>query len=141
MHRKTHLRKPLLYNTGVSDDEGKNRGRELEEKIITGKNPNLDSFSGQSRNQEIKLSERFGEHYGALVPTKWMYHEDPVEKLIEGNYWDISPITAQLVPTLNCTHKCYFCTYGGAKGSLKKGDTRAVADTSKLRIKQRSMPF
>ena len=77
--------------------------------------------------------------YGALAPTKWLQHEDRVQKIIEGKSNDIVPVTVHLVPTLRCDHLCYFCTYGGAKGNKRQEDNRPVALQPKNAMKD--MPF
>lgn len=79
--------------------------------------------------------------YGALSPVKWMYHKEQAEKILQGTTEGIVPLTAYIVPTLRCNHRCYFCTYGGAKGFLKEGDTRPIAQVTPMTHKEKDMPY
>ncbi len=47
---------------------------------------------------------------GFLSPQNWIYHDSIVDKVIEGNYDDITPYTAEFVVTLNCPNRCGGCS-------------------------------
>ncbi len=91
---------------------------------------------------ELLDDSLFGKHYGPLSPSKWIFHEEPTERLIAGDETHIAPVTVHLVSTLRCNHACYFCTYGGAtgNGTEYRGGT-AVSDRSILRISKKDMDF
>ena len=57
----------------------------------------------------------FGDTYGPLNVGKIGYHSKRIQPVLDGNCYDGVPVTVHLVPTMRCTHRCYFCTYGGAK--------------------------
>jgi MoaA/NifB/PqqE/SkfB family radical SAM enzyme len=44
-----------------------------------------------------------------------------MKKIASGEFDQIAPVTAHLVPTLRCNHRCFFCTYG----KLKDADDKA----------------
>ena len=57
----------------------------------------------------------FGEYYSVLSPFKCAFHSDRMSTFLNGQFYDIKPVTVHLVPTLRCNHQCFFCTYGGLK--------------------------
>ncbi len=72
--------------------------------------------------------------YDVLMPTKWAYHEDNSAKLLKREFYKIKPVTLHLVTTLNCNHKCYFCTYGKTKDNLSEGAQRNMEPELAKRI-------
>ena len=58
------------------------------------------------------------ENYQPLSPYKCLLHLDRVAQFINDDY-QVTPVTAHLVPTLNCNQRCYFCTYGQYKEKSK----------------------
>lgn len=66
-------------------------------------------------------NDRFGGRYSVLSPFKCTYYPDRMKKIEAGEFDQIAPVTAHLVPTLRCNHRCFFCTYG----KLKDADDKA----------------
>ncbi|MFA4842348.1 MAG: ElyC/SanA/YdcF family protein, partial [Candidatus Omnitrophota bacterium] len=63
--------------------------------------------------------------YGALASTrKWIHHPECVEKALEGKFYEIMPVTVQLVPSLLCNFLCWGCTYALMKGDSRNLDPR-----------------
>ncbi|MEA5049454.1 MAG: radical SAM/SPASM domain-containing protein [Eubacteriales bacterium] len=62
----------------------------------------------------------FGRRYSVLSPLKCTYYPDRMKKIETGEFHQIAPVTAHLVPTLKCNHRCFFCTYGKLKDSDDK---------------------
>lgn len=84
----------------------------------------------------------FGDTYGPLNTGKILAYMSNLQCVRQGNAHGVSPVTAHLVPTLRCNHRCYFCTYGGAKGSVNpRGDKRPVADAQRRHDQVPDMPF
>lgn len=50
--------------------------------------------------------------------NNWLYHEDRVDRVLDGDFYSVKPVTVQLSPSLSCTHRCYFCSYGKTKKDL-----------------------
>lgn len=48
---------------------------------------------------------------GSYSPSKWVHHEQALEKVLEGDYDSIRPITAELIPSLDCNFRCPTCAY------------------------------
>ena len=67
----------------------------------------------------------FGDTYGPLNVGKIGYYPDRLHKVLDGNPYDLIPVTVHLVPTMRCTHRCYFCTYGGAKERQAREQTQS----------------
>lgn len=84
----------------------------------------------------------FGERYGPLSPSKWIFHDTATEQMIRGDESQIAPVTVHLVSTLRCDHACFFCTYGGPTGNGTEYRTgTSVSDRSALRISKKDMDF
>jgi len=51
------------------------------------------------------------------LDTMWKlrYHPERIRHIINNDPLKIAPVTIHFAPTLECNHKCYFCTYGKAK--------------------------
>ena len=62
----------------------------------------------------------FGKHYSVLSPFKCAFYQDRMKALTQDDNYNIQPVTAHLVPTLRCNHRCFFCTYGGIKDDNKR---------------------
>jgi len=58
---------------------------------------------------EIKIKEQ--DKLDFLSPTNWVFHDDIVEKVLEGDYMNIKPYCAEFVPTTNCSNRCPSCSY------------------------------
>ncbi len=41
-----------------------------------------------------------------LDPSNWVFHDKVVDKVINGNYSEITPYSAEFMPTMNCFHRC-----------------------------------
>lgn len=52
-----------------------------------------------------------------IVP-RWIFHEQNVQKVMEGDYAGLRPVTAEVVPTLNCNFRCVQCSYSEPKKNL-----------------------
>lgn len=62
------------------------------------------------------INGSFGAHEAA---RKLVYHQRNFSAFLEGRYSDITPISVEIVPSLECNFKCPGCTYNqnGAKDS------------------------
>lgn len=49
--------------------------------------------------------------FGPHVQTKWIHHEKQLEKVVEGDYDSITPVTAEFIPALDCCFRCPTCSY------------------------------
>lgn len=88
------------------------------------------------------MTAPFGTMYGPLNTGKILRYTSNLKKIQQDDCLSVTPVTAHLVPTLRCNHRCYFCTYGGAKGSTNpNGDVRPVANPDDRHDKQLDMPF
>lgn len=45
----------------------------------------------------------------------WILSDKNLQKIIEGNYFEILPLTAEFVTTLNCNFRCIQCSYSEPK--------------------------
>jgi len=43
---------------------------------------------------------------------KSLWHRDRVVNILRGNYQDVTPVTVEFVPSLDCNYSCPACTYG-----------------------------
>ncbi len=63
---------------------------------------------------------------GHLHPNNWVFHDQIVEKVIEGDYLGIMPYSGEFVTTANCTNRCESpCPFQPAKeimGVWEKND-------------------
>jgi len=41
-----------------------------------------------------------------LFPSNWIFHDQIVEKVLEGDYFGIMPYCAEFVTTMNCSNRC-----------------------------------
>lgn len=57
---------------------------------------------------------------------RWLLAENNQESILSGDYNDIRPVTAEVVPTLHCCFRCVQCSYAAPKKT--KGVWSAVAD-------------
>ncbi len=61
-----------------------------------------------------------------LAPDSWVFHENVVKKVLEGDYDGIMPYSAEFVPTLNCTNRCRgpcsYCLQRMNEGVAAKND-------------------
>lgn len=58
---------------------------------------------------------------------QWVFHRGLAEKVLSGRFKEITPITSEFVPTLNCTFRCQLCSYEIQKlafGVLERNDVR-----------------
>lgn len=61
--------------------------------------------------------------YKFLWPNSWVFHDEIVQKVIQGDYFGITPYSAEFVTTLNCPNRCHMCSYKSQKeltGSWEK---------------------
>lgn len=59
------------------------------------------------------LSSFPANRYGPLFP-KGLFHADRIEQMLNDPI-RVTPLTVQLALTLECSHMCWFCTYGSVK--------------------------
>ncbi|MEM2971544.1 MAG: radical SAM protein [Candidatus Bathyarchaeia archaeon] len=57
---------------------------------------------------------------GVYTPIKFLFHDENVKKVLRGDFYSVTPVTAQIVPTLQCNFRCPRCTYGQIKMELMK---------------------
>lgn len=58
---------------------------------------------------------------------KWLYYPDRIACIKRGDFRDVTPVTAQLVPSLYCNFYCPHCCYGRSKENIRLlGDRRAM---------------
>lgn len=62
--------------------------------------------------------------FGPHVQTKWIHHEKQLEKVVEGDYDSIMPVTAEFIPTLDCCFRCPTCSYKKWKEDIGIWDER-----------------
>ncbi|MDI6731967.1 MAG: radical SAM protein [Candidatus Margulisbacteria bacterium] len=72
----------------------------------------------------IQQSYRSRERYGPFGFGKWIHHLPQIDAFLQGNIYEVKPITAEFVPTLECTFACPDCTYRDWK-------TRTAAEKGK----------
>lgn len=60
---------------------------------------------------ETKIETKEQEKFDFLSPTNWVYHDQIVEKVLEGDYINIKPYCAEFVTTANCSNRCPSCSY------------------------------
>jgi len=53
--------------------------------------------------------------YNYYSMGKWLYYPNRVNRIKERRYYNVMPVTAQIVPTLACNFSCPRCSYGGSK--------------------------
>ncbi len=65
----------------------------------------------------------FGFHESA---GKFVYHRQNFSAFLEGRDFDIVPVTAEVVPSILCNFRCFFCTYSqnGNKDAFKMQQSR-----------------
>lgn len=73
------------------------------------------------RNMELATRAIMASHetmieYGVFGFGKWIHHEAQVKRLMQGAPYEVTPITAEFVPTLECNFTCARCTYRDWKG-------------------------
>jgi sulfatase maturation enzyme AslB (radical SAM superfamily) len=72
-------------------------------------------------------SSEFKRRLDNIKIPKWMNISDNLDKILDGNYDEIRPVTAEFVPTLNCNCRCSQCSYEPPKkerGVWEKNDTK-----------------
>jgi len=83
---------------------------------------------------EGQASER--ERLHEYFQGKWIFHPNQVEKLLRGEINGITPINAELVPSLECPFNCPHCTYiqtGWRKRTIEQKGERMM-DFSSMKI-------
>ncbi len=66
--------------------------------------PKRDIIISREMNRIKELTSYYALH-------QWVFHEKLVEKILSGRFEEITPVTAEFVPTLNCTFRCKLCSY------------------------------
>ena len=61
---------------------------------------------------------------GPHTSSKWVHQDSQLEKVIEGDYNSIMPVTAEFIPTLNCCFSCPTCAYKLWKKDVGIWDTK-----------------
>lgn len=57
------------------------------------------------QNGESKDKLRF------LYPNNWVFHDQIVDRVLEGDYFGIKPVCAEFDVTMNCSNRCDMCGY------------------------------
>ena len=86
------------------------------------------------------LTNSLHREYSFYSIAKWLNHSKNVEKIKERRYYEVMPVTAQLVPTLHCNFNCPRCSYGQLKKNIASRHKQALmnmsGETMKLIIKR-----
>lgn len=51
------------------------------------------------------------DRYGFLIPNNWVFHDQIVKKVLEGDYRGIRPVCSEFDATVNCSNRCTNCAY------------------------------
>lgn len=61
---------------------------------------------------------------------KWLYYPERVACVRQGEFRKITPVTAQIIPSLYCNYRCPHCCYGHSKEVIEeKGERQAMLMT------------
>jgi radical SAM protein with 4Fe4S-binding SPASM domain len=68
--------------------------------------------------------------YSFFASGKWLYYPERVNCVQQGNFRGVTPVTAQLIPSLYCNFRCPHCCYGRSKEDIRvRGDRQAMLMT------------
>jgi MoaA/NifB/PqqE/SkfB family radical SAM enzyme len=79
---------------------------EIKEKVRQG------DLASDSKNIGEFIERRLGtDGFGFLVPNNWVFHDQIVEKVLQGDYKGIKPVCSEFDVTSNCSNRCTNCAY------------------------------
>lgn len=76
--------------------------------------------SGNHKNVPDSVADIYASFQPTYSMYKWVFHDALVEHVLADRYEDIRPVSAEIIPTLNCTNRCTNCSFKLAK-QLKQG--------------------
>jgi radical SAM protein with 4Fe4S-binding SPASM domain len=65
------------------------------------------------------LTPDLHQDYSYYAFNKWLYHLDRVACVKKGDFREVMPVTAQLIPSLYCNFSCPRCSYGHSKEIIR----------------------
>ncbi len=83
--------------------------------------------------QAIRMAEATRERYATYGFGKWIHHPAQVQTLLQGQIYEVSPITAEFVPTLECNYACPKCTYTNWKNRTAEEKGLRFMDVTLMR--------
>jgi sulfatase maturation enzyme AslB (radical SAM superfamily) len=69
----------------------------------------------------------------------WIMYEDVFDALTKGNYLEVLPKSAEIIPTINCCFRCQQCSYQKNKKELGIWDNKAFCNHSELNMTANNM--
>lgn len=61
--------------------------------------------------QRLRQQDATKQNYGLYGFGKWIHHPKQVETFLSGRIYEVTPTTAEFVPSLECNYSCPECTY------------------------------
>ncbi|MBU4351689.1 MAG: radical SAM protein [Nanoarchaeota archaeon] len=88
-------------------------------------------FQNMRTNTQINgvLPSEFSKQMGKVKIPNWVSNSSNLEKILDGHYQSISPVTVEFVPTLNCNYRCTQCAYAEPKKELGVWNKNDVKDS------------
>ncbi len=100
---------PVLRNILANED------RKVTE-VIFSSNEEINFGKSQAHIQKVNFEDLESKLNKTFIPN-WVSKPQNIGKILQGNYMDMMPITAEFVTTLNCNYRCVQCAYKEPKKS------------------------
>ncbi|MBU1999005.1 MAG: glycogen/starch synthase, partial [Candidatus Omnitrophica bacterium] len=92
----------------------------------------LEASSSINEDKDITtLISNLGQ-YGAMTTGKWLLHSERLDKVYRGDFYGITPVTVQFIPSLLCDYRCPTCSYGKSKEKIRLLKSQGLLEKSSL---------
>jgi MoaA/NifB/PqqE/SkfB family radical SAM enzyme len=76
------------------------------------------------------LNSNIHPDYSFFAFGKWLYYPERVTCLRQGDFRAVTPVTVQLIPSLDCNFRCPHCCYGRSKENIRaRGERQTMLMT------------
>lgn len=77
--------------------------------------PKSTNLSIKEALQRLQQQDATKQSYGMYGFGKWIHHPKLVNAVLSGRLYEVTPVTAEFVPSLECNYHCPACTYKESK--------------------------